>query len=894
MSIKCHAIAKFVASLFILSLCHLTHGQWKKAETLTGGSIVTDMITFNGDLYVAMVSAGIFKSSDEGSTWSQVSVPPQSNFLHFAISGNNLLAISYGKAFSTSDGAQWTEGAGPEAFINDVGFDGITNIFAATSNGIYHSGDGGITWARSDDTQTHTNMKSIAVQGNTVWAGADFPEAGALLTSPDGGTSWTKINRGTIAISDIVFNGNDIFLNINYDGIYKSTNNGVDWQMIRNLSNAEGKLYGEASGLYYFSRYKLYRSANAGSTWSEKDQMIPLYNSSTLYATEQHIFVGLWGGGVVRTTITGDSDWQLVNNGIAVHRINDLLVVGSNIYAGLENSFVRSSVDEGLTWDQRKDTYGLFAGSGRALLSTATEVFVGSGGGGVQRSSDNGVSWMLKNEGLISKNVLHFISAGNAIFVGTDDGVYKSVNKGDTWVKKTGDIAMLRALYTDGDNIYVGTYNGLFISDDLGETWRRISTGLPGESIGSLVHIGPVLYAATQFNGLYKTSNSGASWEKVNSEYVQVLAARNNHLLMSTVDQGLLISSDNGLTAEDIGASLPSGIVSAIEFTQENILIGKGNSGLWTRKLSQIVPPYLTIFSARHDDKFYLNSPLSIQSDQALYSSDGIALSEIGSYITVTREDGSTASYSGQIDTQKNLITLTITGAADGEAYTVTVDPLYNVSGLASLPISRTFTATDNRPPVISDVIAAGAQGETFTFDAEMFSAAFTDQDGESLVAFTVKGLPSHGILKLNDTPVAANGVIASASIGELAYIPDGDFSGTDHWYWNGSDGTDYSAADARVTMDIARITAVSAEPGSAIRLYPNPVSSKLSVEIATTEVFKIDILDITGRQVSRCLMQNSNQSPGEIDLSGLPAAVYIVTIQSSTGQRFQQKVIKQ
>lgn len=895
MTLKRCAIIKSIVTLLILILPLGGKAQWKKSETLTGGSIVSDMIVFDGNLYAAVANVGIFKSADNGSTWTQLTVPAQPNFTHFAISGNTLLAVSYGKTFSTLNGDQWNEGAGPDGFINDVGSDGGPNIFAATSDGLFQSGDGGVTWARNGDTRAQPAIKSVAVKGSTVWAGTDSPAAGTLLKSEDSGATWSVRSMGTLPIKEIVVSGDDVFLNISYDAIYKSTNSGTDWQIVRNLSNAMGTLHAGPSALYFLSFYNLYSSSNGGDTWTEKPQRIPFYNFQTLCATDQHVLVGLWGGGIVRTNATGDSDWTFANNGIAAHEINDLVVAGSIIYAGLENSFIRSSADDGNTWTQMKDTYGLFAGSGRALHSTGTTLFVGSGGGGVQRSSDSGTTWALKSEGLVSKNVLQFTSVGNAIFVGTDDGVYKSLNNGDSWTKKTGEMAMLRTLYSDGTNIYAGTYDGLFHSKDTGETWTRISSGLPHESIGAIQHMGAILYAATQFNGLYKTTNYGESWEKLNSEYVQVLTERNNVLFMSTLDNQLLVSYDSGRTAEDVAASMPPGAISAIDFTQEHILIGKDYSGLWKRKLSEIVPPHLNLHLSPTEDKFFVGTPIIIESDQPLYSAEGNLLSEVSGYITVTDSGGSSTPYSAEINAEKTLITIHITDAINGENYTISIDGLHNEYGLASLPISRVLSATVNNVPHLSEASIEANQGQIIEFNAEMFSVAFADSDGDELAKLMVKGLPSHGTLKLDDTPVAVNQEIARTSLGQLSYTAASDFSGEDFWFWNGSDGVDYSPSDVKMTIVVMPVTSVYPEIWSKIRLYPNPVTSRLNIETPTLNVTRVDILDVVGGKVELGLLKNIYQeTPLEVDLTDLPPGIYMVRMESSKGITFQQKIIKQ
>jgi len=110
-----------------------------------------------------------------------------------------------------------------------------------------------------------------------------------------------------------------------------------------------------------------------------------------------------------------------------------------------------------------------------------------------------------------------------------DGGVFKSENKGDSWVQKTflvpvmgtkgGNIANLNVKEIvvdpqDPKTLYLASEGGMFISYNRGETWWQVIS-LPNLRIESIA-IDPkshcFIYATLQ-NKIYKSTDCGRSWE---------------------------------------------------------------------------------------------------------------------------------------------------------------------------------------------------------------------------------------------------------------------------------------------------------------------------------------------------------------------------------------------
>jgi len=186
-------------------------------------------LEYNGSVLYCGSDGGVYKSTNNGTTWTQTALNNQ--YINcLAINGNNIFAGTFynGVFLSTNNGTNWTQ-----TVLNNQTVLSLTtnenNIFAGTTqNGVYLSMNNGTNW-----TQTSLNDKTVyalAINGNNVFAGA--AQYGIYL-STNNGMNWaqTALNK---SVSSIVVNGNNVFAGISNSandsgGVYLSTNNGTSW-----------------------------------------------------------------------------------------------------------------------------------------------------------------------------------------------------------------------------------------------------------------------------------------------------------------------------------------------------------------------------------------------------------------------------------------------------------------------------------------------------------------------------------------------------------------------------------------------------------------------------------------------------------------------------------------
>lgn len=257
------------------------------------------------------------------------------------------------------------------------------------------------------------------------------------------------------------------------------------------------------------------------------------------------------------------------------------------------------------TWQQLNGPQG-------GLVSQITgngagSLFMGSIGGGMYRSSDNGLSWLQKVSGfpgpVFDDGTVTFAIANDGdIFASSfNTGVYRSTNNGESWSNTNMPNSIVSGIVIDQyKRVYAATRGGggIYVTANNGLTWSQKNNGLPipiqisticltaaGELfIGSgsnlsvhkstdyaeswlpstlvntypdhIVSYSNYIYSASYGLGVYRTTNAGVNWQQVNIGLTNLkinrLFAASNQVLAAS-DSGVFRSTNNGDTWSKIG-----------------------------------------------------------------------------------------------------------------------------------------------------------------------------------------------------------------------------------------------------------------------------------------------------------------------------------------------------
>ena len=174
-----------------------------------------------------------------------------------------------------------------------------------------------------------------------------------------------------------------------------------------------------------------------------------------------------------------------------------------------------------------------------------------------------GIEWTDINDGLPNDILIDTLAvdpdSSSIIYAAASFGrVYKTINSGSSWTditngldissgKNSEQIAI--ALAVDSTNVYLGCGGKIFKAAKNGDSWVDITGTLtiyPYSSL-SIVAQADVIYVASGHDGVYKGTNTGASWTKINNSYCfKLVAGTTTSSLYALTNSGLFIITDGG------------------------------------------------------------------------------------------------------------------------------------------------------------------------------------------------------------------------------------------------------------------------------------------------------------------------------------------------------------
>ncbi len=374
-----------------------------------------------------------------------------------------------------------------------------------------------------------------------------------LYKSTNNGDSWTKINSqfDDFAVYSIYITKEDyIWIGTDQQGIFLSTDNGETWQSKSNGYNtAECWAIGEShEGILFAGNGDAgptYRTTNNGANWIYSSNIAPL-----AFATDSDntVYAGTFESGLYSTTDNGIS-WQHINSLPSFPVSSIIIDKDSNIYCGTGyyngGDGVYLSTNAGVDWTQ----LGL---TGKVVLSLAFDagknLYAGTLNDGLFITSDSGQNWRQYQKGLYRKDVYRLkINKQDDIFIGSegngvtgygDGGVFRSTDGGYTFDQIGLPVSLVKNIVFSGDSLIIAaTPSGVQKYNRNTMKWNN--TGLYKVEAVTITPSN-YLYAATEDEGLYKSTNLGKSWTLTNltadtlMPVYNVLAVNDDTLFAST------------------------------------------------------------------------------------------------------------------------------------------------------------------------------------------------------------------------------------------------------------------------------------------------------------------------------------------------------------------------
>ena len=283
---------------------------------------------------------------------------------------------------------------------------------------------------------TGRQIQCFANKDLTVLAGTN----GGLVSSTDGGSNWTNIGGG------------------------------LPYSNVRALLNVESYPFDVLAGMV---SGRISMSTNYGNNFTpfplESYQLPFLADINCILerSNSSNFLVGTERGVYLLNQYYPFSTWIPINDGLpsAETKVRALFEKDGEIFAGTNSGVFQLN---GFNWVEKNT--GLTNTNVKALASTGGYLFAGTSQGtveGVHISSDNGNNWTLSQN---ISFVTSILTIGSNIFVGSyGDGIWRSTNYGNTWIQINAGLGSgaYYVLSLGMDNQY------LFAGTSASSIWRR-------------------------------------------------------------------------------------------------------------------------------------------------------------------------------------------------------------------------------------------------------------------------------------------------------------------------------------------------------------------------------------------------------------------------------------
>lgn len=276
------------ASLFSIGLFHASFAQWTPLATATlSNRSITSM---NGDLYLVSFPNGVKKSVGGVGPWTDVNT------------GLPLNGSSY--------------------FVQSVGSDGAY-LYAGTESGIYRSASGTDTWSSINGSLTASNQvyaNKFFVSGSNLLAvfTGTILQGGGIWRSSTFGNSWLIGHSGmgsNAQVNHVTQVGGTLYASTSV-GIYTSTDNAQNWNVLPSVNYATYSLAAIADRLVIVSTFGIRYSTDNGLSWIDATGDPGSPTDAELVAFDGALYALINGVGCLRSMDNG-STWTEWNTGFS-------------------------------------------------------------------------------------------------------------------------------------------------------------------------------------------------------------------------------------------------------------------------------------------------------------------------------------------------------------------------------------------------------------------------------------------------------------------------------------------------------------------------------------------------------------------------------------------------
>jgi photosystem II stability/assembly factor-like uncharacterized protein len=435
----------------------------------------------------------LYKSTDRGQTWTTVSSAPERyrvyhDLFHPVLPAAAALSRDAFLGSVGDDGGLLTvTDADSGAVVDVMSSDAVivdpqhpSILYAGSEDGVYKSIDAGKTWRKASAALANPKIKGIVVDPSnpsTLYAATD----GAIVKSADGGVNWRLILGGNASILLAPSNPSRLYASTNA-GLFRSDDAGGSWARLKptgfplptpgtppRLCDLVLVVADKPDTLFAacLTDYHLYRSTDAGNTWTPAVEGLPDPVLVSTVADPQHpstIYVSISSaingrateaditGHVLKSTDAGETwaelapqEWGANPPNLAIDPRDPATIWAVQPAASESDvSVIKRSTDGGNTW-KRVELTGLGTMTVWLLFDPRLpDMLYALSGPSVDdqtiyRSSDGGTTWEDIGEDIRTESgrvmgqptlLVPDAAPGGGLYAATSRGLFKWVPEG--------------------------------------------------------------------------------------------------------------------------------------------------------------------------------------------------------------------------------------------------------------------------------------------------------------------------------------------------------------------------------------------------------------------------------------------------------------------------------
>jgi photosystem II stability/assembly factor-like uncharacterized protein len=301
-------------------------------------------------------------------------------------------------------------------------------------------------------------------------------------------------------------------------------------------------------------------------------------------------------------TMAQTNFWEKINGpfGDTVGTLN--INSSGTIFLETSHGLFRST-DNGVTWALRNLSLGFVS---NFVFNSTGAIF--ATGAGIFRSTDDGINWTQIYDSAIKTIAINdsghiFIGWGNEV----GGGVERSTDNGSSWIN-TGLAANSYTIAINATGIifsggWCSSGGCVFRSTDNGTSWTN--TAMPSAYLNTVnklaISAAGHIFAGTSNQGIYRSTDNGANWIPVTNLFVACFAINTSgHIFAGTFNNGVYRSTDDGANWTTVNAGLQNDSVISIVISPNGTIFATTAGGL-----------FRSVNSTTSVNDFSANAPIS-------------------------------------------------------------------------------------------------------------------------------------------------------------------------------------------------------------------------------------------------------------------------------------------